>query len=767
MNSAHSEIEPVKDMAESLLGSASAKIVSLTDWMAWALSNRIVLPMIQRGSVWTPHKQLDLWDTLLRGMPMGALMAAESTGNAHVKSVIAQTTRVAEAGDIDLIDGQQRTLAMLAGWPKPLEQSLRPVAIWLDPLDTPQNEYVWRLWITTKNQPFGYARASAGGQTLGKLERHKLRLANHAWQAADVQALWNQPDFMPWEAKFAIRLTDLLSHNGSVNDLIESRLDQYKKALQARLEKHRTSDPKEESARDLLASHFDNKLNALEEYRVAPEKISALNAAREKVFACQFPVIRVRRESFNDTANSAPDQNIDPPLAILFKRVGTGGEPLSNADYVYSVIKHHAPAVHDTVEALLKDEAIGAIYTPTTLVMSAVRLTMLRLNPKGDKAVKIADSARLDKAAFARLIRNHPEFIKTFEDEIGPEGQFTKRLKALLKSIRYNPESFDKGLPKHALSLIKTPLLEVVQAWQLLKNADTEISSHCQLEIVRFLLQGYLCVIDPYKASEISIRFLQSDSLPVEMTSFPDRDLMKELCDGKNKAALPQPSPASLEKINHVIFTPEEPAGLRGWTRFATNGLNITAAQSIEVYKRWWHRNGSHIHPMLLWLQRDYVYNKFEKEPALAGMLDETPYDYDHILPSAQWANWTGTTKGDRFIDFPPKKGESDHDTTGHWYIGNGLGNIHVLESGENRSLGDESAHVKLGMADFPKDALISSESIEVWTKASHGNDGADQSRKWDENRALAFQTAVEQRTFDLYKKFYMDLGIEEQAQQQ
>ena len=120
-------------------GDKSVKTVKLTDWMEWASSTsasqrKVVLPMIQRGSVWAPHKLLDLWDTLLRGMPVGALMASEAVGES-VKVLGEAGTRGAMAGDIGLIDGQQRTLAMLAGWPQGLRIALRPVAIWVDLVD--------------------------------------------------------------------------------------------------------------------------------------------------------------------------------------------------------------------------------------------------------------------------------------------------------------------------------------------------------------------------------------------------------------------------------------------------------------------------------------------------------------------------------------------------------------------------------------------------------------------------------------------------------
>jgi len=146
-------------MADSFFGTESVKVVTLPDWMQWAsgqaeAARRVVLPMIQRGSVWAPHKLLDLWDTLLRGMPVGALMACETAPLSTVMVPGQAGTRLSKTGDIDLIDGQQRTLSMLAGWPDGLKNPTRPVSVWADLTDTPQGEYRFRLWATTKAQPF-------------------------------------------------------------------------------------------------------------------------------------------------------------------------------------------------------------------------------------------------------------------------------------------------------------------------------------------------------------------------------------------------------------------------------------------------------------------------------------------------------------------------------------------------------------------------------------------------------------------------------------
>jgi hypothetical protein len=150
-----------------------------------------------------------------------------------------------------------------------------------------------------------------------------------------------------------------------------------------------------------------------------------------------------------------------------------------------------------------------------------------------------------------------------------------------------------------------------------------------------------------------------------------------------------------------------------------------------------------------LWLQRDYVFTAFEKMPAMAGMDDETPFDYDHLVPSAHWANWTGAGKS------PGALTEFEQDGKGSYgYTGNCIGNLHVLESTDNRSRGDTPLQSMLTNGDFAKNGLVSGD--EKWTQASPNNEAH---RTWTKERALAFQKAVEERAFALYVKFYTDLN--------
>ena len=135
------------------------RIVFLDEWLDWAAgkSNEVflALPMIQRGSVWQPHQIIDLWDSLLQGMPIGSMMVSELPEGTPVRRPGKREREAIPAGGVALIDGHQRTLAMLVAWPGIEEMDRR---IWVDFADEPPPGHLLRLRVTTKNQPFGFQR---------------------------------------------------------------------------------------------------------------------------------------------------------------------------------------------------------------------------------------------------------------------------------------------------------------------------------------------------------------------------------------------------------------------------------------------------------------------------------------------------------------------------------------------------------------------------------------------------------------------------------
>lgn len=68
---------------------ATVSAMCLVDYLDWACcpvkyEKILALPPIQRGSVWKPKQIADLWDSLLRKMPVGSFMLSRLGKKMHV-----------------------------------------------------------------------------------------------------------------------------------------------------------------------------------------------------------------------------------------------------------------------------------------------------------------------------------------------------------------------------------------------------------------------------------------------------------------------------------------------------------------------------------------------------------------------------------------------------------------------------------------------------------------------------------------------------------
>ncbi len=804
------------------------RIVKLTDWMDWAICAEtsqekwaIVLPMIQRGSVWKPHQVIDLWDTILRGMPFGGLMASLIPADTNIQFFHpldrSKSIRLTKGG-LSLIDGQQRTLAMLIAWPDVSDQMQR--RIWVDFGEDDTYDHVLRLHFTSESSPMGYQRAGPSGQVIARLSLNERRLANATYadrmQSASAQKTANKvklrylhdEEIAPWHSTFALDLRTLLVYRGNTDELrkyVHEQAHLVKQKLEHRItqiqSKQAPFDTYNDDLKNAILKHLNKRFDFIKQLKDDDPKTDDPNLERRirtladglALMAQQhFPVIEVPERLME--AKEA-DERKDPPLAVLFKRIGTGGTDLKTADYVFSVLKHLNPECHNLVEQQFSNPAIAALYSPTNLVMSAVRLTAAKL--------KKEDQAKLDKSQFTRLLRGdkadssqdskQSAFYIEFNEQIKVGGEFVENLNEVLNLVAYLPSNEgysntaapDIGLPLHALSLIQIPALEVILYWiqesQISISSDLPNNRHA---FVRFLLCWHLTVLDAIKATRECFKLLANKTF----TQFPEAFLFKALI--ANGLALPICRPQILLQQQvlpirttrddksgscaELVYSSKTVSGLRGWRRFEVSGeiaQNDPQRQAVQLYRRWWNLRGGHIHPMLLWLQRDYIFKNFQQIPAQPGTEDDTPYDFDHICPYSHWGDWTGKkTDKTRLLDFHAENFDGG-DKEGHWRLGNAIGNLRVWDSSVNRSDGDTAPAVKLKLDDVNDtrkvDSVITYETIgELRDETQAWRDCGPLSNKdykeWSHGRACAFQTAIELRTFNLYQRFYVDLRFDE-----
>lgn len=88
---------------------------SLKEIAGWQLNKcncKVELPTLQRGFVWKPKQIEDLWDSLLRGFPIGSFLLSKTKDNNY-----------------HLMDGQQRATAIFLGFFNPYLDSSN-VSVW-------------------------------------------------------------------------------------------------------------------------------------------------------------------------------------------------------------------------------------------------------------------------------------------------------------------------------------------------------------------------------------------------------------------------------------------------------------------------------------------------------------------------------------------------------------------------------------------------------------------------------------------------------------
>jgi len=385
-------------------------LATLLDWVSGrsdidSESNEkvfIALPMIQRGSVWKPLQIINLWDSLLRGMPVGSLMLSQmknfdsNGGSVKVRKIDSKVlVGIPESGGWGLLDGQQRTLAMLTGWPRLKINK----TIWVDFSDGPEAENLFSFHVTTTNQKFGFQKASPNS----KLALYKRILA-YRYERYEAGVSLEDKDHVareqPWDCNVPIKISDLIVHEKDLHAFVDKaladRIETFEKVINI------LSDKDETNLLKVIVDKCD--LLKIESTRTTIHKnVESFSYRLNRILSsCQIPLIEVNNEIFEESNNS---DDVDPALAILFKRIGSGGTALSDADYVYSVIKHRLPEAYSLIENIAETKSIIQHLTATNIVMTVVRLVAAK--------IEAADHESPTKKEFHLLLKN-PEFEGEF-----------------------------------------------------------------------------------------------------------------------------------------------------------------------------------------------------------------------------------------------------------------------------------------------------------------------------------------------------------------
>ena len=155
-----------------------------------AKSDEIKIPNVQRGFVWNPARCATLWDSILRGFPIGAI-CLQLNGE-----------------DMDLLDGQQRlTVIKLAfsEFPPKVENKKQSI-LWIDLGESNCSEKKFAFKVTTASQPWGYKDANKETEN-PKLSIQERREAVKGYWEDDTKAKPYPFELFPFYAKIPVPFT--------------------------------------------------------------------------------------------------------------------------------------------------------------------------------------------------------------------------------------------------------------------------------------------------------------------------------------------------------------------------------------------------------------------------------------------------------------------------------------------------------------------------------------------------------------------------------
>lgn len=703
---------------------------SLREIANWQLcpeicSPRIDLPKLQRGFVWEPSKVAELWDSILRGFPIGSLMV--STIDPESPEQMTPDHRYW------LLDGQQRATSIGIGYYNPWNPHGQDPSMWrlksipilwldLDPKNPNTNAKMFFPYLITQSHPWGYYQD-------GKVISWSRR--GEASEAMGLGADYYHTDLsrcFPWEARLPVPLSILLEvatrQEVSTLDCFWAQLIKQTENL---------SDSWKEKFSDLMSGEPPAGMDKLFlRLRRVPEYRVHLNLLTSDA---------VENDAYTPEDNS-----------LLFVRLNTGGVVLGGEELIFSLFKSAFPLAKDAVEDCaagfmapsklfgLLVRLAAAVNAPERLARPVslsefkkeIRATDLRLKTALEDLIHkeqesaMCEAARLMEWAFSILCgpkESAPPFCL-------PEAVATRTINdspdvflALLYWHR-NGGDVQIGSLEHRELLGRFTALswflpgnarakqEALRAW--IAAAGNDIASR---------LWTSECLHFQFTRKELAVPFLPP---PAEFKDL----LLKGVLDVEhyNYEKLPDYAPASFWGAYAFVPTAHDETEETRKQRLGTNLM-------FFISRLWQCRT------MLLYAQRDYVRKRFHSFGQWELTLKDTncPWDWDHIYPSASGLHNVDEVYRD-------------------WH--NTIGNLRVEGLSENRRDGCNTPTDKLVLTD--------TEGIPGWRNSAVSEE------IWMEMLSLAYRhnaikdktlarkicSIVLKRMVSIYEEWYTELRI-------
>lgn len=275
--------------------------------------NHFQLPPIQRNSVWNVAQIERLWDSILRGYPIGSfLVSPRHKGSATRDFYKGEQIKSISEGFF-LLDGQQRTRGLLLGF-----KSNENARLWIDlkpnlKFDNIEfNDRKFLLRVLTNYQPWGM-RNQNPAEKLYEYQKYKAReelKVEHIHYdyeiVIDNGENREQSEIFSWpvEATLPVPLDELINLCGGTTGIFTK--------------------PEWESVCKLIPSRYFSESNVSIE---PTEHYYAIITAIEKLIDKTNDEIKTRTVVllFQNENKSEQVENVQDDMEVLFRRINAGG----------------------------------------------------------------------------------------------------------------------------------------------------------------------------------------------------------------------------------------------------------------------------------------------------------------------------------------------------------------------------------------------------------------------------------------------------------
>lgn len=637
---------------------------------------RVELPSMQRGFVWKPEQVETIWDSLVRGFPIGAFLLRE-------------TKETDSCYKYDLLDGQQRATAIKYGFYDPWKvNSLmqkcgfakapkryaistrfpfrvrRPCRtqpdkkmnenkklsgqdsiLWVDLAPPPESvkDRLFIFRIVTVAHPWGYRRNDPR-QKLIAAERNKAHKAylgceKNMEPLEELQAFSNLVSLRktwPHDAIVPVPvcwLWELLYKNiGNILRELEKFLAKY-----IRHYPHDTIKEYRNTIEKCDKKYYKEHVKKL---------LNGLKALKSEQFS--IPTVIIQNTVLEGDIQTGNNDKQDT-AHTLFLRIQTKGTPLEGDELTYSMIKARFPAIRDVI-----DKLDSKMAKPSRLAVLFVRLIDAQSREHKNLPPNISVGG-------FRSIVERKEFKKQLEIFDWKGDKFNN----MLNQVK---ELFEGGENEYSLPPILSSqiflhaqdMILVLLHW-MLKLENTSQNHPSLQEPQRRQLLGFMTAVAWFgaKKEECAKRLwkrLATTQNQNELCGFWNHKNFMELISPLFPKSfvhvqLPLPHPKDIyDYLIDCIFKNNNYNSYMTWEKEPDYTLNNNEKMKCfyghfwqeKEYRRdeawvafFWRMRQSK--ELLLYAQRDMLQEFFSYfDPSIPEMLvdQNTPWDYDHIHPS-------------------------------------------------------------------------------------------------------------------------------------